>query len=91
MITFEEYMQSNEAFKKYKNLRTDLKVFLMNYFSAEVEHMLESYQSFSTIFIKGLNGTHIIFDNNTFDSNVGLHGGVAHIDLQPQGHFSHLN
>ena len=30
-----------------------------------------------------MNSSIIIFENNTFDSNIGLHGGAVHIDTSP--------
>lgn len=43
--------------------------------------MRDDCETLSPIFIKGINDTHIVIENNTFDNNIGLHGGAVHIDL----------
>jgi hypothetical protein len=45
----------------------------------------DNYTSQSAIFIKNAKGQHIMFANNTFDSNIGIHGGAIHIDNIKQG------
>jgi len=43
---------------------------------------LENYESQSPILLKNIKGSHLVFENNTFDSNIGMHGGSIHIDFQ---------
>ena len=32
------------------------------------------------IYLKDINSDYVIFENNTFDSNIGIHGGCIHMD-----------
>ena len=34
----------------------------------------------SVIYLKDINSDYVIFENNTFDSNIGIHGGCIHMD-----------
>jgi hypothetical protein len=42
---------------------------------------LELYETQSPILLKNVIGSKIIFENNNFDSNIGLHGGAINIDF----------
>jgi len=54
----------------------------LNYFDhSEVSKvLLQNYTTQSPIFIQNTESEYIIFENNSFDSNVGLYGGAILID-----------
>lgn len=59
---------------------------LFNYLDMEKWHaeLRDSYTTQSTILLKHVRAEHIIIENNTFDSNIGIHGGAIHIDYAEQ-------
>ena len=55
--------------------------------------MLKGYANISPIYLRGLQGSYIVFSDNTFDSNIGMHGGAIHIDnvaADPNQEASHF-
>ena len=44
------------------------------------EKLLKGYSNISPIYLRGLQGSYIVFSDNIFDSNIGMHGGAIHID-----------
>lgn len=68
--------------------------FLTYFDPSSQSERLKEYQSISPIFIKNVNASHIVFENNTFDSNIGLTGGAIHLDLraaESASSASHVN
>lgn len=57
-------------------------VHVLNYLDPMNEHdiLRDNYTSQSAIYLKSSKGSHIIFENNTFDSNIGIHGGAIQVD-----------
>ena len=58
----------------------------LSYMDPEQQHpaLRDNYTSQSAILIKNARGSHIVFANNAFDSNIGIHGGAIHIDHRNQ-------
>ena len=65
-------------------------VHLLNYFHHfEDQHLIRNnYTHQSAIYIQNPSSEHIIFENNTFDSNVGTIGGAIHVDYQSRNEAS---
>jgi hypothetical protein len=63
-------------------------IHFFNYLDMEEWHaeLRDNYTTQSTIFLKHVGAEHVIIENNTFDSNIGIHGGAIHIDYAEQLH-----
>ena len=57
----------------------------MNYLDESIAAKLKEYETVSPIYLKNVS-SHIVFINNTFDSNIGMHGGAIHIDQKSNVH-----
>ena len=57
-------------------------IHFLNYFDprSSSESLLK-YETQSPIMLRNVMGSHILFINNTFQDNVGLHGGAINIDF----------
>jgi hypothetical protein len=53
----------------------------MNYEEVKTT-LFENFTTISPIYISDSDTEFIVFENNTFDSNVGIHGGAIHINHQ---------
>lgn len=62
-------------------LKHDINLF--NYYDPMLfdQELETNYQSYSPIFIKDARSSYVLFENNTFDSNIGLHGGAVNIQF----------
>jgi len=63
-------------------------IHFFNYLDMEEWHaeLRDNYTTQSTILLKHVRAEHVIIENNTFDSNIGIHGGAIHIDYAEQLH-----
>ena len=54
---------------------------MFNYYDPELfdKELENHYQSYSPIFINDAKTSYVLFENNTFDNNIGLHGGAVNI------------
>ena len=59
-------------------------VMFFNYLNHEDTRQLlfDNYTTMSPVYISDTDAEYILFENNSFDSNVGLHGGAVLIDHQ---------
>lgn len=66
-------------------------VHYLNYYHPQRDAQLlrDEGETVSPLYLANVNASHILFENNTFDSNVGLHGGAFHIDLRVKGAAAH--
>jgi len=55
----------------------------MNYIDpiSQYKTLRDEYETISPIYLEDIKGQHIIFKDNSFESNIGIHGGAIHINL----------
>ena len=86
----------NKGFKQYEagaflKMKTDneLSKYILNHtvmFFNYINHeetrqvLFDNFTTMSPIYIADTDSKYIVFQNNSFDSNVGLHGGAIQID-----------
>lgn len=81
---------ARDAYLEFKRNQTRLLyhyVHLLNYLEPPLQREIlrDNFTSQSAIFLKNIQASHIVFENNTFDSNVGIHGGAIQIDNSDSG------
>ena len=59
-------------------------IHFLNYIdpASQAQILTDKYTSISPIYLENISGEHVIFKDNIFDSNIGIHGGALSINME---------
>ena len=98
MLSYDIYFFETEdedflELAKFDGHRLGRQVHFLNYVNPFVvkDRVSDGFCSQSPIYLKNVLGQFVTFENNTFDSNIGIHGGAIHIDNRNSSRISSVH